>query len=73
MYFFPSGMIVKDLDVTSTEKEIRQSFEYITHFPIVDVKLVKNTWGESKGYCFVQWKTVEVSALALNIDKLFND
>ncbi|CAK8689156.1 unnamed protein product [Clavelina lepadiformis] len=52
-------MIVKGLDRSTEEPAIRQSFEYITHFPIVDIRLVRDKFGVSRGFCFVQWKTVE--------------
>jgi len=54
-----STMIVKNLDRNTTLKDIRQAFEYITQFPIVDIRLVKDKFGVSKGFCFVQWKTIE--------------
>jgi len=54
-----STMIVKNLDRNTTIPDIRQAFEYITKFPIVDIRLVKDKFGVSKGFCFVQWKTIE--------------
>ena len=54
------AMIVKGLDRTTDEKLVRRSFEYITQFPIVDIRLVRDKYGMSRGFCFVQWKTVEV-------------
>ena len=57
-------MIVKGLDETTTEMEVRKSFEYITHFPIVDIRLVKDKLGISRGFCFVQWRSIEVSSSA---------
>nr|CAB3265482.1 RNA-binding protein 5-like [Phallusia mammillata] len=52
-------MIVKGLDRDTTEASVRSSFEYITHFPIVDIRLVRDKFGVSRGFCFVQWKSVE--------------
>ena len=56
-------MIVKGLDRTTDEQMIRRSFEYITHFPIVAIRLVRDKFGMSRGFCFVQWKTIEVSVV----------
>ena len=54
------AMIVKGLDRNTNEAMVRRSFEYITQFPIVDIRLVRDRFGNSKGFCFVQWKTLEV-------------
>jgi len=53
-------MIVKGLDRATDEMMIRLSFEYITQFPIVDIRLVRDKYGMSQGFCFVQWRTPEV-------------
>jgi len=52
-------MIVKGMDKNTDESDVRKSFEYITVFPIQDIRLVKDKLGKSRGFCFVQWKTVE--------------
>ena len=48
------------MDKNTDESDVRKSFEYITVFPIQDIRLVKDKLGKSRGFCFVQWKTVEV-------------
>lgn len=53
-------MIVKGLDRETTVDSIRRAFEYITHFPIVDIRMVRDKFGNSRGFCFVQWQAVEV-------------
>nr|XP_039262930.1 RNA-binding protein 5-like [Styela clava] len=52
-------MIVMGLDRNTTVPTIRASFEYITHFKIVDIRLVKDKFGVPRGFCFVQWETVD--------------
>ena len=35
-------MIVRNLDLTSTEESIRTAFDYITKKPIIDIRLAKD-------------------------------
>ena len=58
-------MIVNGVDQNTTEAEIRQAFEYSTHFPIPDIRLVKDKFGKPRGFCFVQWKSVEDCAAVM--------
>lgn len=59
--FLFKAMIVMGLDKRTTVSAIRTAFEYITHYAIVDIRLVKDKYGQSRGFCFVQWASVEVS------------
>lgn len=62
-------MIVKGLDRNTDEHTVRSSFEYITQFPIVDIRLVRDKFGVSRGFCFVQWKTVEVRCYLYELEQ----
>lgn len=56
-------MIVMGLDKNTTIPTVKAAFEYITHYKILDVRLVKDKAGVSRGFCFIQWESVEVSVL----------
>lgn len=54
-------MIVMGLDKNTTVGTVQSAFEYITHFKILDIRLVKDKMGVSRGFCFIQWENVDVS------------
>lgn len=52
-------MIVRNLDLNSTEKSISDAFGYITKKTILDIRLAKDRQtGHSRGFAFITWSSV---------------
>ncbi|CBY20849.1 unnamed protein product [Oikopleura dioica] len=53
-------MIVRNLDLESTEDSIRAAFQYITKKPILDIRLAKDKFtGNSRGFSFISWSSID--------------
>lgn len=52
-------MVVRGMNRDTTEDEIRKSFEYITQFPIKEIRVVRDKLGNSRGFCFIEWSNVD--------------
>lgn len=64
-------IFVKNLDYKLTDERLRE--EFAKFGTIKDVRLVKNFKGESKGYCYIEFSTIEAVKNAVKHDRMLID
>lgn len=64
-------IFVKNLDYKVGEERLKEEFSKFGN--IKDVRLVKNFKGESKGYCYIEFDTIEAVKNAIKHDRMLID
>lgn len=55
-------MIVRGMNLNTTEEGVRKAFQFITNFPIQEIRFIRDNVGKFRGFCFIKWKSTEVNA-----------